>query len=55
MDLREAQRPLKARYRESPDEVRDLVERAVGEVERLVERIAAGEASMVDGAKEPDR
>jgi PTH1 family peptidyl-tRNA hydrolase len=40
-----------SRFRESPEEVRELIERAAGEAERLVERIEdqegaiAGEAS----------
>ena len=34
-----------SRFRESRDEVRELIERAASEAERLVERIAAGEAT----------
>jgi peptidyl-tRNA hydrolase, PTH1 family len=33
-----------SKFRESPDQVRELIERAVGEAEDLVERIATGAA-----------
>jgi PTH1 family peptidyl-tRNA hydrolase len=34
-----------SKFRESPDEVRELIERSAAEAERLVEQIGAGEAS----------
>ena len=37
-----------SRFRESPDEVRDLIERSAGEVERLVEEIGAEDRDPED-------
>jgi PTH1 family peptidyl-tRNA hydrolase len=43
-----------SKFRESPEEVRELIERAADEAERLVERIAAGQSEEV-GRQEADK
>jgi peptidyl-tRNA hydrolase, PTH1 family len=43
-----------SKFRESPDEVRELIGRAADEAERLVERIAAGQHEEV-GSQEADK
>jgi PTH1 family peptidyl-tRNA hydrolase len=40
-----------SRFRESPEEVRELIGRAADEAERLVERIAAGQGQEDGGAE----
>jgi PTH1 family peptidyl-tRNA hydrolase len=43
-----------SKFRESPEEVRELIERAADEAESLVEQIAAGQSDEV-GSKEADK